>query len=96
MTVDEVRESLAEHRDELAAMGVGGLSIFGSVARGDAGPESDLDLLVDLTRTMGLLEFIGIKHFLEDLLGCAVDLVMPDALKPRVREAVMAEAVRAA
>lgn len=96
MSVAEIRRLLQEHRAQLGELGVGGLLVFGSTARGEAGPGSDVDLLVELTRRVDLIEFITIKHFVEDLLGCPVDLVMPDALKPRVREAVLREAVRAA
>jgi predicted nucleotidyltransferase len=96
MTVDEVRAALAGHWDELTELGVGSLSIFGSTARGEAGPESDVDLLVEVNRRMGMFEFIDIKLRLEELLGREVDLVMPDALKPRVRNEVLKEAVRAA
>jgi hypothetical protein len=96
MTVNEVRAILSGHEDELRELGVASLAVFGSTARGEAGPESDVDMLVELTRRVDLLDFIGIKHILEDLLGREVDLVMPDALKPRVRERVLAEAVRAA
>ncbi len=96
MSVAEIRRLLGAHRAELNELGVGGLLVFGSTARGEAGSESDIDLLVELTRRVDLVEFITIKHFVEDLLGRPVDLVMPDALKPRVRDAVLREAVRAA
>lgn len=95
MTAEEVRAVLAGHLDELAEMGVTSLRIFGSVARGEARPDSDVDMLVDLDREMGLLEFIGIKQNLEDVLGCPVDLAEEEAMEPRVREWVLREAVRA-
>jgi len=96
VTVDAVREIVSMHREELAELGMGGLSVFGSVARGEAGPDSDVDLLVELNRRMGLFEFAGLKLRLAELLGAPVDLVMLDALKPRVRERVQREAIRAA
>ena len=96
MTVDELRAKLAPHRDELAAMGVRSLSVFGSTARGEATAESDVDMLVDLDPGLGLLEFIGVKHYLEDLLERPVDLVETEALRPDMRAEVLREALRAA
>jgi predicted nucleotidyltransferase len=95
MRRDEALRRLAEHREELAAMGVGSLSLFGSVARDEAGPASDVDLLIELARPMGLFDLGRIQVHLEEIMGCKVDLVMPDALRPRLRTRVLAEAVRA-
>jgi predicted nucleotidyltransferase len=95
MRRDDVLRLILEHRDELQEMGVASLAVFGSVARDEAGPDSDVDLLVELSRPMGLFEFFGIQHRLEDILGAKVDLGMPDALKPRIRERVGREAIRA-
>jgi len=69
------------------------LRVFGSVARGDDGPSSDVDLLVDLEDGVGLLELIGLERELTELLGVAVDVVPADGLKPRLREQVLQEAV---
>lgn len=96
MTVDELRAALAEHQDSLRALGVRSLAVFGSTARGEADDSSDVDLLVELDRRMDLLDYIGIQHYLEDLLGRKVDLVMAEALRTAVRAAVLREAVRAA
>lgn len=89
----DVLRVLAEHRDELAMMGVESLAVFGSVARDEAGPDSDVDLLVQIKRPMGAFEFIGIQQHLEQLLGCPVDLVTPESLKPRLRDRVLGEAI---
>ncbi len=96
MTLDRIQALLTAHREELTELGVASLAVFGSVARGEARPDSDVDLLVELNRRMGLFEFAGLKLRLEELLGVKVDLVMPSALKPRVRERVLGEAIRAA
>jgi len=72
------------------------LALFGSVARDEAGPESDLDLLLEFEGPATFDLFMGLKLFLEDLLGCRVDLVMQKALKPRMRPMVEREAVRVA
>jgi uncharacterized protein len=92
---EEALRRLAEHRDELAAMGAGSLSLFGSVARDEAGPDSDVDILIELGRPMGLFDLGRIQIRLEEILEQRVDLVMPEGLRPRLRARVLAEAVRA-
>src|SRR3954447_12439533 len=92
MRRDEALRRLAEHRDELAAMGAGSLSLFGSVARDEAGPDSDVDILIELNRPIGLFDPGGIQVRLEEIMGCKVDLVMPDTLRPRLRSRVLAGA----
>ncbi|MGH7664392.1 MAG: nucleotidyltransferase family protein [Gemmatimonadaceae bacterium] len=72
------------------------LSPFGSVARGEEGRESDIDLLVGFTRPPGFDGYMDLKFFLEDLLGARVDLVMEDALRPDARPFVDEAAVRVA
>ena len=67
--------------------------VFGSVARDDARPESDLDLLVDLEPGRSLLDLVAIKQDLEDLLGQEVDVVTEAAVSPSIRDAVLREAV---
>lgn len=66
--------------------------VFGSVARGEDGPTSDIDLLVDVDEGVGLLDLIGLERELGELLGAKVDVVPADALKPRLRERVLREA----
>ncbi len=68
------------------------LSVFGSRARSDASPGSDLDLLVELGTGRDLLDLIAIKQDLEALLGCAVDVVTKAALSPYLRDQVLREA----
>jgi len=69
------------------------IRLFGSVARGDAGPNSDIDVLVDLATGRGLLDIIAIKQDLEDQLGCGVDVLTEHSLSPYLRDAVLREAV---
>ena len=88
---DETKEKI----DELCRRNkVRELRIFGSRARGDNGPESDYDLLVDFTPDSGvsLLEFSRMQIDLQALLGNKVDLVPKNGLKPRIRESVLSEA----
>ena len=67
--------------------------VFGSVARGEADSQSDIDLLVDMEPGRSLLDLSGLHIDLEDLLGCNVDVVTEDGLRDRIRERVLREAV---
>lgn len=69
------------------------LALFGSTARDEAQDDSDIDILVDFEMGPTFDSFMGLKLFLEDHLGRRVDLVTPDALKPRMRPVVEREAV---
>jgi predicted nucleotidyltransferase len=73
--------------------GARNVRVFGSVARGDDGPTSDVDLLVDLDEDVSLLGLTGLGNELSDLLGVSVDVVPASMLKPRLRDRVLAEAV---
>ena len=73
--------------------GVDTLEVFGSRLHGDVGRESDLDLLVTFTETPDLLTFIALENELSDRLGMPVDLVMRRALKPRLRDRILREAI---
>ncbi len=96
MRRDEALAILAAHHEELARLGVKSLAIFGSVARDEARPDSDVDILVELERPMGLFGFLEVKEHLERMLGRRVDLGTPDSLKPSLQETVLKEAVRVA
>lgn len=93
----EVLRLLAEHRDALGRMGVASLAVFGSVARDEAGPDSDVDLLVDFqpSAQIGLFRFQEIQEYLEAVLGVHVDLVTRAALKHQLRDQILSEAVNA-
>lgn len=97
MRRDEVLSFLSFHRQELMErFGVRSLALFGSVARDEAGPESDVDILVEFRETPGLSEYMSLKFWIEDRLGCRADLVMEKALKSWARPWVEAEAIRVA
>ncbi len=80
-------------REIAAAHGASNVRVFGSRARGEATPTSDLDILVDLEPGRSLLDVVAIKQELEDTLGCRVDVVTEAALSPYLRDAVLREAV---
>jgi predicted nucleotidyltransferase len=86
-------ETLHAHRAELERMGVRSIWLFGSVARGEPGPHSDVDLLVDYESGGGMFEFFRVMHYLEDHLHRPVDLVTRDGLRDRVRASVEADAI---
>jgi predicted nucleotidyltransferase len=67
--------------------------VFGSVARGDSTPQSDVDILIKVRRGCSLLDLGGLLEDLQQLLACRVDLVVEDGLKPHLRDSVMKEAV---
>ncbi len=96
MTREEVQHRLADKREELVGLGVRGLYLFGSVARGDSRQDSDVDLLVEFDKAVGLLQFFRVQQRLSEILERPVDLVMKDAIKPQLRDRILAEAVRAA
>lgn len=69
------------------------LLLFGSVARDQAMPGSDIDLIVEFNQPVGLFHFIGLKQYLEEILGCKVDLATYRSLKPHIKQQVLEEAV---
>jgi len=73
--------------------GAGNVRVFGSLARGEGGEDSDLDLLVTLREGRSLLDLVGLKQDLEDLVHRPVDVVTEKALSPYLRERVLSEAV---
>jgi predicted nucleotidyltransferase len=96
MTREEFFEKIAAHRPELDAMGIKSIGVFGSVACNEARPDSDVDVLVEFNRRIGLFEFAGVQRRLSELLGVRVDLTTPNGIKPRLRERILAEARHAA
>ena len=80
-----------ESDQHLATQGVLRVGIFGSVARGDAYADSDVDCLVELTDMSSLINLIAVKQLLEEVLGCAVDVVTPRGLKADIRDVVLGE-----
>lgn len=79
---------------ELAAKyHVGTLEVFGSYVRNEQDPESDLDVLVTFNETPSLFTYIELENYLSDSLGVKVDLVMKTALKPRLEQRILSEAV---
>ncbi|KAB8334269.1 nucleotidyltransferase [Scytonema tolypothrichoides VB-61278] len=95
MKRDEVLAIVTAHRQQLQAMGVKSLELFGSVARDEAGPDSDVDFLVEFDRPVGLFDFSKVRLYLEDVLGCSVDMGTQNALREHLREPVLKDVIRA-
>ncbi len=91
-----VKELLISKRDEIlriaAKYGASNVRVFGSVARGEAGPKSDVDLLVELEAGRSLLDHVALLQDLEDILSRKVDVVNEKALHHCVRDKVLREA----
>ncbi len=95
MTSGELRRILRNHCDELHDdFGVRSLSVYGSVARGDASDTSDVDLLVEFDRPAGFFQLERLQAHLESLLGCDVDVSTAASLRNAIRQRVAAEAIR--
>ena len=90
-----VLDVLSAHQEQLQQYSVKTLFLFGSVARDTPHPQSDVDLLVEFEQPVGLFTFLGLKHYLEDILNCSVDLGTPNSLRSALKETVLKEAVRA-
>ena len=95
MQRQEVLTTLNNHKETLQGFGVKSLLLFGSVARDEARSNSDIDLLVEFDRPVGLFTFVRVQRYLEEILGRSIDLGTPDSLKPYLREPVLREAIRA-
>src|SRR5512135_142929 len=86
-TIEKQKSTLAKD------FGVHSLALFGSFARQNAKRQSDIDILVEFNRPVGLFEFARLKLYLEKKLGREVDLVTVEALRPEMRDAILREAV---
>ena len=97
MDRQSVIAQLQEHQAELRRQGVLHAALFGSVARGDAGAGSDVDILIDLDpqARLGVFDYVGLKAYIGTLFDGPVDVVNREALKPYVKPAALADAVYA-
>lgn len=84
MSTEEIKSILATHKNDLASKyGLASLAIFGSHVRGDQEPDSDVDILVEFEKPIGL-KFVDLAEELENLLKLRVDLVSRGAIKARL------------
>jgi uncharacterized protein len=95
MKRDEVLAILAAHREPLRKLGVKSLFLFGSVARDEARSDSDVDLLVEFDQPGGLFQLLRVQYYLEDIIGCSIDLGTIDSLKEHLRVPVIKDMIYA-
>lgn len=94
MQKDNVLQSLSQHKSKLAqAYGVSRLALFGSTARDTNTEKSDIDILVEFDGPATSERYFGVQFYLEDLLGCPVDLVTEKALRSELRPHIEQEAI---
>lgn len=97
MTKEDLEKKLAAHRRELREMGVASLAVFGSLARNEYTPQSDIDFLVEFDRDVGLFHLFAIQHRLEEIIGVPqIDLIQKGSIHPALRERILSEAVNVA
>ena len=92
MLFQEAQKILNSHKKSLLRLGASALSLFGSVARDESTPASDVDILIEFDSKKGLFGFVNLKNYLEKLLGCEVDLVTKNALHPALKKKILREA----
>jgi uncharacterized protein len=97
MNRDEIISRLRECEAELRAKGVAHAALFGSIARGEQRPGSDIDIMVEIApeARIGLYQYVGIVHYLEDLFPIRVDVANREGLKPFVRPSAERDAIYA-
>ena len=91
---NDILRVLKKNRDSIRALGVRRLALFGSYARNQATRASDLDFVVEFGQK-SFDSYMDLKAFLENLFGCRVDLVLADAIKPRLRAPILEGAIHA-
>ena len=95
--LNDVLQTLRTHESELRMLGVSHAAVFGSVARGEAIADSDIDVLVELDedRSMGIFEYARLKLYINELLAGAGDVVNRRTLKPLLRDNILRDAIHA-
>ena len=92
-SLEELKEIINSHKKELEdKYYVKSIAIFGSYTRNEQTSESDVDILVEFSRPVGLL-FVHLADYLEEILGVKVDLMTPEAIKPNRRKYIMEELI---
>ena len=97
MNGQEIITRLRENESSLRARSVSHAALFGSRARGDNRPDSDIDIMIEVDPSVpiGVYEYVALKHYIAELFDGPVDVVIRDGLKPYVRPAATTDAVYA-
>ncbi len=92
--IEALKKIIAKENDQIRQQYKAQIvAVFGSHARGDFHADSDLDLLVDMDPGASLFDLVGLQHFLENRLGCKVDVGTRNSLREEIRESVFSEAI---
>ena len=92
--LEEIKEILEKHKEELRdRYGVKEIGLFGSLVRGEMKKDSDVDILVEFERPIGLFKFLELEEYLGNLIGRKVDLVSKKALKPHIGRYILKEVI---
>jgi hypothetical protein len=95
ITLDRIRRILQENKEVLKKeYKVREIGVFGSYVKGEQKIKSDVDILVDFYEPISLFRFMHLANFLSDMMGLKVDLVMKNALKPRLGRRILSEVVK--
>lgn len=95
MKKQQVLDIIKAHQTQIHDFAVKDLFLFGSVARGEETENSDVDFLVNFNQPVGLFTLLKLKSYLEDLLGCSVDIGTYESLRSHLKETVSKETIRA-
>ncbi|MDA8389110.1 MAG: nucleotidyltransferase family protein [Nitrospiraceae bacterium] len=91
---DEIKDVLNKHRDELQEKyKITEIGIFGSYVRGEQKKESDIDILVEFSEPISLLDLIGAENYISDMVGRKVDLVPREDIRPELKQVILDEVV---
>ena len=93
-SLNEIKEIIKQHKREIKEKyGVKEIGIFGSFVRGEAKEDSDVDILVEFEKPIGLFKFLELEEYLSNLIGRKVDLVSKKALKPYIGKHILEEVI---
>ena len=93
-SLDEIKDVIDKHRSELRRQfHVDKIGVFGSYARGDQKKRSDIDFLVTFEKTISLFDHVDLTIYLKELMGCKVDVIPHDNLRPELREYVLKDLI---
>lgn len=92
--IDQIKDSINKHKDFLkSTYYVKDIGVFGSVIRGEDTKSSDVDVLVEFSKPIGLFKFLELEDFLSKIIGKKIDLVTKKALKPIIKEEILQEVI---